>query len=85
MSTGIDRVAYWKDVSSFTMVILALWFVFGYVLPIFLVDALNTVHIGGFPLGFWFAQNGSIYAFGLLTLWYAKHMKKLDDKHGVAE
>ena len=81
----VDKEAYWKEAISFTIKIMVLWFFFGFIPPIFMVDTLNTIHMGGFPLGFWFAHNGSIYAFWAMTLWYALGMRKLDEKYGVAE
>jgi putative solute:sodium symporter small subunit len=49
------------------------------------VEQLNEIVIGGFPLGFWFAQQGSIYVFVLLILVYAKRMDRLDIEYGVDE
>jgi putative solute:sodium symporter small subunit len=56
-----------------------------YVFGIILVDQLNSIKIGGFKLGFWFAQQGSIYVFVIIILIYIKLMNKLDKKYEVNE
>jgi len=63
--------------------LLAVWFVVSYLLGIVFVEPLNHFHLGGFPLGFWFAQQGSIYVFIILTLVYAVAMDRIDRRHGV--
>ncbi len=63
--------------------LLAVWFVTSYGLGIFFVESLNRFHLGGFPLGFWFAQQGSIYVFVVLILIYARRMDQLAKEHGV--
>ena len=63
--------------------LLAVWFVASYGLGILFVEPLNAIQVGGFPLGFWFAQQGSIYVFVVLILIYALKMDRLDRKHGV--
>lgn len=57
---------------------LVIWFVVSYGLGILFVDTMNTIHLGGYKLGFWFAQQGSIYTFVALIFYYAKQMDKLD-------
>ena len=64
---------------------LAIWFVVSYLFGIILVEQLNTIRIGGYKLGFWFAQQGSIYVFVALIFFYANRMGKLDRKHDVHE
>lgn len=64
-------------------VLLAVWFVVSYLLSIVFVEALNEFKLGGFPLGFWFAQQGSIYVFVLLVFVYAWRMDRIDRDHGV--
>ena len=59
------------------------WFLCSYVLGIFLVEPLNEARVGGFPLGFWFAHQGSIYVFIVLILVYAATMDRLDRRYGV--
>jgi putative solute:sodium symporter small subunit len=62
-----------------------IWFVVSYGFGILLVEQLNTIQLGGVKLGFWFAQQGSIYVFVALIFFYASRMNKLDREHGVQE
>nr|NIQ94503.1 DUF4212 domain-containing protein [Desulfuromonadales bacterium]NIS40763.1 DUF4212 domain-containing protein [Desulfuromonadales bacterium] len=64
---------------------LAIWFVVSYLCGILLAPALNNIHLGGYPLGFWFAQQGSIYVFIALIFWYGRKMSKLDEEFDVHE
>lgn len=80
-----QRSAYWKANLSILGWCLGVWFIAGYLLPIFMVDALNTMSIGGYPLGFWMAQQGSIYTFLVLIFFYAWWMNRLDKKFDVHE
>jgi putative solute:sodium symporter small subunit len=64
-------------------VLLVVWFLASFLLGIVLVERLNAFRIGGFPLGFWFAQQGSIYTFVVLILVYAVWMDRLDRRFGV--
>ena len=59
------------------------WFVVSYGCGVLLVEPLNAIRLGGFKLGFWFAQQGSIYTFVVLIFIYAKKMGDLDRKYGV--
>jgi len=77
--------AYWKANISLMIKLLAVWFVVSFVCGILLVDVLNGIQIGGYKLGFWFAQQGSIYVFVALIFIYAKKMAALDRKFGVEE
>jgi len=63
--------------------LLVVWFVSSYGLGILFVEPLNRFSIGGFPLGFWFAQQGSIYVFIVLILIYVLRMDRIDRDHGV--
>ena len=63
--------------------LLVVWFVVSYGLGILLVEPLNRFHLGGFPLGFWFAQQGSIYVFVILIWIYARSMDRIDRDHSV--
>ncbi|HEX9701073.1 MAG TPA: DUF4212 domain-containing protein [Acidobacteriota bacterium] len=78
-----DTAAYWRANLRLMAKLLAVWFASSYGLGILLVEPLNRFHLGGFPLGFWFAQQGSIYVFVVLILVYAVRMDQLDKKHGV--
>ena len=64
---------------------LAVWFIVSYGFGILLKDQLNAISIGGYDLGFWFAQQGSMYIFVILIFFYASRMKKLDRKFDVHE
>ena len=65
--------------------LLAIWFVVSFGCGILFVEQLNEITVGGFKLGFWFAQQGSIYAFVILIFVYVKKMNQLDQKFGVEE
>lgn len=76
---------YWQANLKLMTICLVIWFVVSYLFGIVLVDQLNHIRIGGYKLGFWFAQQGSIYVFVALIFFYANRMKKLDREHGVHE
>lgn len=75
--------AYWRANLKLTTLLLAAWFTSSYLLGILLVEPLNAFRIGGFPLGFWFAQQGSIYTFILLIVIYAIAMDRLARRFGA--
>ena len=77
--------AYWTENSGIMGTLLATWFAVSYGAGILFVDALNTVQFGGFKLGFWFAQQGSIYTFVALIFIYVVRMNALDKKYNVQE
>ncbi|PEQ13109.1 hypothetical protein B2G71_08600 [Novosphingobium sp. PC22D] len=70
--------AYWKENIRLLVTLMAIWFVVSFGFGILLRDVLDQVMIGGFPLGFWFAQQGSIYVFIVLIFFYAWKMKKIE-------
>lgn len=74
--------AYWKANIRIMTVLLSIWFLVSFVCGIIAVDALNNIRLGGFKLGFWFAQQGSIYVFVALIFVYVKMMNNLDKKFG---
>jgi putative solute:sodium symporter small subunit len=76
---------YWKRNLRYLSILLVVWFVASYGCGILFADALNTIKIGGFPLGFWFAQQGSIYVFVVLIFVYVVWMNKLDKEFDVDE
>lgn len=80
-----DPRAYWKSNLRYLAALLLVWFVVSYGAGILFVEALNKFAIGGFPLGFWFAQQGSIYVFVILIFIYISLMNKLDKKYDVDE
>lgn len=76
---------YWKANIRLVSILLVIWFVVSYLFGILLVEPLNAIKIGGTGLGFWFAQQGSIYTFLVLIYVYAKRMNKLDQEFDVHE
>lgn len=77
--------AYWKRNLKYLTTLLAIWFLVSFGFGILLADELNSIKIGGFKLGFWFAQQGSIYVFVVLIFIYVKLMNRLDKKFDVDE
>ena len=73
---------YWKTNIKYVSILLFFWFVFSFLFGIVFKDFLNQFSIAGFKLGFWFAQQGSIYVFVILIFIYVKLMNDLDKKHG---
>ena len=80
-----DREAYWKENIRLVTILLVIWFIVSYLFGILMVDQLNAIRIGGYKLGFWFAQQGSMYTFVALVFIYAARMRALDKKYGVDE
>lgn len=80
-----QSAAYWKRNVKLVSVLVAIWFIVSYGFGILFVDALNSIEIAGFQLGFWFAQQGSIYVFVALIFVYVTKMNKLDREFGVQE
>jgi len=76
-----NRRAYWRANTSLIRNLLIIWAVVSLGLSILLVQPLNAVKLGGVPLGFWIAQQGSIYVFVALIFVYAYQMDKLDRKY----
>lgn len=77
--------AYWKENLTYIIVLLAIWFFVSFFCGIMVVDQLDTVKLGGFPLGFWFANQGSMVTFVVLIWVYVGLMNKLDIKYDVHE
>lgn len=75
---------YWRENVKLLLVLLSIWFIVSFGAGILFVDALNAVKIGGFKLGFWFAQQGSIVVFVMLIFVYAFRMKKIDKRFGAS-
>ena len=78
-----DQKKYWKTNLKYLTVLLTILFIVSYGCGIIFVDELNTIRMGGFKLGFWFAQQGSIYVFTILIFVYIKLMNKLDKKYNL--
>lgn len=74
------RTAYWRTNLRYLAILLGIWFSVSYGFGILLVDWLNQFRIGGAKLGFWFAQQGSIYVFVILIFVYVWLMNRLDDR-----
>ena len=83
MADSENRKAYWQANLRLTAILLVIWFVISYLCGIVFVEQLNAVRIGGYKLGFWFAQQGSMYGFVAIIFVYAHLMAKVDRKFGV--
>lgn len=81
----VDRKGYWPATLRLTAGLLVIWFAVSYGAGILFRDFLDQVSIGGAPLGFWFAQQGSIYVFVALIFYYCWAMARLERKYGVGE
>lgn len=79
------RRRYWKKNLRLMLTLLAVWFTVSFGFGILLIEPLNNIVIAGFPLGLWFAQQGSIFTFLIIILVYALVMDRIDDEFGVAE
>jgi len=80
---GAGAGAYWKENIRLLITLMAIWFLVSFGAGILFRPFLDQFHIGGFPLGFWFAQQGSIYVFIALIFFYASRMKKLERKYDL--
>jgi putative solute:sodium symporter small subunit len=76
-----NKETYWSENLRLIFICLAIWFVVSFGLGLLLVEPLNAIRLGGYKLGFWFAQQGSIYSFLGLIFWYGAKMNKLDKKY----
>jgi len=85
MKHDYDSGAYWKETLKLLRNVLILWFLVSFGAGILFVDFFNQFHLGGYPLGFWFAQQGSIYFFVGQIFYYAWRMNNLDIKFDVQE
>ncbi len=83
--TPEQQASYWRRNLSYIVVLLAVWASVSFGASILLADALDRVQLFGFPLGFWFATQGSILTFVVLVFVYVKLMNDLDRKYGVYE
>ena len=80
-----DNKNYWKENISLIIKCLTIWFIVSYGCSIIFVEALNNIRLGGYKLGFWFAQQGSIYTFVILIFYYVYEIDKIDKRYGVAD
>lgn len=76
------KKAYWRENIKYLSILLSIWFLVSYGAGILFKEALDSIKIGGFKLGFWFAQQGSIYVFVILIFVYVRLMNRLDKKYG---
>ena len=79
------RKEYWNKNLKYLLILLSIWFLVSYGFGILLADQLNQFNFLGFPLGFWFAQQGAIYVFVILIFVYVRLMNKLDRAFDVDE
>jgi len=77
--------AYWKANIRLVAILLVIWFVVSYFFGIIIAEPLNSIRVGGVGLGFWFAQQGSMYTFVVLIFVYVWRMRKLDREFNVHE
>lgn len=77
--------AYWQENIRTILALLVVWFIVSLGAGVLFINQLNAIEISGVKLGFWFAQQGSIYAFVILIFTYVYKMGKIDEKYGVSE
>ena len=77
--------SYWKENLTLIIRCLSIWFIISYIFSIVMVNQLNSIRIAGYKLGFWFAQQGSIYVFVLLIFYYAFKIGEIDKKYKPPE
>lgn len=85
MQHSHDSQGYWKATLSLLTKILIVWFLASFGAGILFAEQLNGISLGGYPLGFWFAQQGSIVVFIALIWWYKSSMGKIDRQFDVHE
>lgn len=76
---------YWRTNLLYLLVLLIVWFGVSFGCGILFVDSLNEIRMGGFKLGFWFAQQGAIYGFVVIIFLYVILMNRLDKKYDLDE
>jgi putative solute:sodium symporter small subunit len=85
MTVKRDFQAYWRTNLFYVAVLLGIWFFVSYLCGIMISDTLDQFKFFGFPLGFWFANQGSLVTFVILIAVYVKLMNSLDERHDVHE
>ena len=85
MPNSKNQQNYWRTNLRYLLVLLLIWFAVSYGAGILFADALDAYYLGGFKLGFWFGQQGTIFVFVVLIFVYVWLMNRLDKKHGVSE
>lgn len=81
--TSAAENAYWRENIRLLVILMSIWFICSFGCGILLRDWLDQFSIGGYPLGFWFAQQGSIYVFMALILFYVVRMRKIERKYDL--
>jgi putative solute:sodium symporter small subunit len=85
MNKSDNQRNYWRANLRVVGLLLTIWFMVGFVISIFFIDTFNTIKIGNVGLGFWFAQQGSIFVFVLLVLIYAVVMDFVDRRYDLGD
>ena len=85
MKNKANAKVYWRANIKYVLLLLVIWFAVSYGAGILFKEQLNSIKIGGFKLGFWFAQQGAMYVFVILIFVYVRLMNKLDKKYGYDE
>lgn len=85
MTQEVKHEAYWRQNLIYIVILLSIWFVVSYLCGILIADQLDRIKLFGFPLGFWFANQGSEVTFVILIAIYVKLMNALDIKYDVHE
>ena len=83
--TTQNSKTYWKTNLKYLAILLLIWFIVSFLFGIVIAEKLNQFHLGGFPLGFWFAHQVAIYTFVILIFVYVYLMNRLDKKFDVDE
>ncbi|OUX30255.1 MAG: hypothetical protein CBE24_06905 [bacterium TMED264] len=79
-----NKKTYWSENILLIIKCLVVWFIVSYGFSIIFVEYLNNIRFGGYKLGFWFAQQGSIYTFVLLIFYYVYEIGRIDKRYGVS-
>ncbi len=85
MKSRSNAQTYWRANIKYLLILLSVWFIVSFGAGVLFKEFLDQFRIWGFKLGFWFAQQGSIYIFVILIFVYIHLMNKLDKKHGYNE
>jgi putative solute:sodium symporter small subunit len=85
MERSQELKQYWKQNVKYIAVLLSIWFIFSYLCGIIIVDQLDRFKLAGFPIGFWFANQGAEITFCFLIIVYVRLMNRLDRKYDVFE
>jgi putative solute:sodium symporter small subunit len=81
---GPNAEGHWNATSRLMWIMLVLWAFFSFVIHFF-VNPLNSIVVFGFPIGFWFAAQGSLIIFVVMLFWFARRQDAIDREYGVAE